>query len=123
VGPMSDDLKKANPRVAHLLAFLRLLTPANFALSFSYLRKFGIRLYFARTVYLLSLALGVRRPDASTGDQSPAHKARDGREPLPRKMPDGPPTLNGSRDALKLELAAIKDGLMDSLRHTRNNNG
>jgi hypothetical protein len=101
------------------LTFLRLFSPANFVHSLSYLRKYGVRLCFARTVFILSMALGLRRAKATLTRQLPAHKVKPGWGPLKRRLPDGPPDLNGSRDVLRREIAAIKEGLADSVRQVR----
>jgi hypothetical protein len=116
---MSENRKKTNARVIRLRTFLGLLSPANFALTFSYLRKHGVRVCFARTVSIVSLALGVRRSAKSVARQPLAHKARHGRAPMKRKLPDGPPPLDGGQDALRLELATIKDSLADILQRAK----
>ncbi len=112
-----------NARWTRLLVLLRLLRPANLAQFSGYLRKYGLRLCFARTIFILSLALGLRQSEESPTRKPLAHKAGRREEPLKRKVPDAPPPLDGCQDALRLELTTIKDGLTDSLRRTRTTNG
>lgn len=110
-----------NTRLLRFLAFLRLLSPANFMHSLSYLRKYGIRSCFARTVFLLSLALGRRSVvHTSLTFQLPVHKADPGgRGLLKHAVPNSLPLPDACQDALRLELTAIKDELADSLQRGR----
>lgn len=108
-----------NGRLTRLLTFLRLLSPAHFVLACSYLRKHGVRLCFARTVFLVSMVLGLRRSAASLTHRPAAHKTKHDWGPLKRKVPDGPPPLNGCQDALVAELHAIKTDLAETFVRAR----
>lgn len=114
-------MRITNIRLLRLLTFLRLLTPANFMHSLSYLRKYGIRSCFARTVFLLSLALGRRSAvHSSLTYQLPVHKTDLGdRGPLKHMAPNSLPLSDDCQVALRLELTAIKDELAESLQHER----
>ena len=113
---MSENRKRLNGSASRLIVLLRLLSPANLGHSLSYLRIYGVRLCFARTVFHLSLALGLRRSPALPTSQLAAYKTKHGAGPLKRRVPECAPSLDGLQETLRLELAAIKDGLVDSLR-------
>lgn len=106
----------SNVRLTHVLTLLRLLNPANFVYSFAYLRKYGVRLCVSRIAFLLCLAVGYTgSAKQSPTSQPPVHKVTHKREPLRSTVPDAPVLTDGCRDALRLELAAIKDDLTDTL--------
>lgn len=102
-------------RMTYLLTVLRLLSPANFRYSVSYLRRYGVRLCFKRAVLLLSMVLGLHRSSPRPlSFQPPVHKtgrrgmAAVGRESV---LPPSPSLSASQKEALGSELAAIKAGL------------
>jgi ubiquinone/menaquinone biosynthesis C-methylase UbiE len=119
------DLKRFFDRWRHLspliplLTLLRLLTPANFAKFFAYLKKYGVRSCLARCLFLLSTALGYRRPAAYLTFQPPAHKTRNGLGPMTRKVPGGALPLQAGEAGLRLKLDGIKGELAKNLRRER----
>lgn len=112
----SERRKKTRTGLIRLLVFLRLLRPANFRHSFSYVKKFGLRLCCARIVYLLLHMVGCGlsgKPFLTF--QPPKHKFRVDRRQWKRGATFSPPPLAGCRESLRLDLAAIKDTLAQRL--------